>query len=1009
MATKLYPPYIEGTIPAFCTSSGTAQIVVPFSLNKAVSTVQIGGFVLKIKTVSSGTLIGTIKQTDVRYFELDNDMSVRFIVPEATRKKLIVGQYYKLQLAFVNKENNETGYYSTVGVIKYTTSPRVGIEGMDKNTGSINNHQYTYVGTYSQKNGDITEKMYSSRFVITDSNGVEVSNSGEILHNATTDIESFESFEEYIFEKELDLNKYYYIQYIVTTSNNMVVKSPRYRIMERTSIDPELKATLKATLNFEDGYIDLWLKGELDENGIEQIATGSFIISRHASNQPGVWNVIKTFTLQGQSATKWLWRDFTIEQGVTYVYAVQQFNDKIQSNRIESNEIYADFEDAFLYDGERQLKIRYNPKVSTFKVDILESKSETIGSKYPFIFRNGNVYYKEFALSGLVSYQMDDNEFFMTKADLGIDVSSANLTSENIAAERAFKLKVLEWLNNGQEKIFRTPTEGNFIVRLMNASFSPIDSVSRMLHNFSCSAYETADFNYNNMRNRNFISIGNTDKTLTRWTTIELASHSSDLDDIISSAESYFIAGMTTTFDAEKYSRVKNYYNMDSSTDKPANFLSFFEHNADQNNYLFVPVIINANGISNVRQGAEEALKYLKTIAGKVTYPTGMINTHTAYSVSMVGMLPGTIIRIDGEKIQIGATGAYSATFEKGVSEIFVPEIDEQTASSLMGFGIQGSITYSYKSTSVNIFDEVNDMNIIDVPCRQWIGKPEKEYYDTVSDKWDTTNNLIEIIEDCKKKIINFSTIKFIKRPLQNIFFVEDEKTGDIEYYYNMDCSPDRHVLLNELDPYTVYAICNPRKDYTYANIANEGYFVDANFLQGYYVDKDGQKTPVFTGRLMDGKSTMDNKIIYKSEEYFDIDEENGDIKYSVSVLINGDKIDLTEIERFTLKNFDEPIKSIYFGNGVMCEASYQLREIIYNFEFENYSTLVHSAKKIYTTHLDELNRAKKTFETSSMFTEESLQAYIDRKVVEINNDYKMFIYKLDMAIREYEEANANL
>ena len=110
MATKLYPPYIEGTIPAFCTSSGTAQIVVPFSLNKAVSTVQIGGFVLKIKTVSSGTLIGTIKQTDVRYFELDNDMSVRFIVPEATRKKLIVGQYYKLQLAFVNKENNENQY-----------------------------------------------------------------------------------------------------------------------------------------------------------------------------------------------------------------------------------------------------------------------------------------------------------------------------------------------------------------------------------------------------------------------------------------------------------------------------------------------------------------------------------------------------------------------------------------------------------------------------------------------------------------------------------------------------------------------------------------------------------------------------------------------------------------------------------------------------------------------------------------------------------------------------------
>jgi hypothetical protein len=47
---------------------------------------------------------------------------------------------------------------------------------------------------------------------------------------------------------------------------------------------------------------------------------------------------------------------------------------------------------------------------------------------------------------------------------------TTNLTSYNITAERIFKLAVLEWLNNGKPKLFRSPTEGNYIVRLLNVS-----------------------------------------------------------------------------------------------------------------------------------------------------------------------------------------------------------------------------------------------------------------------------------------------------------------------------------------------------------------------------------------------------------------------------------------------------------------------------------------------------------------------------------------------------------
>jgi hypothetical protein len=81
-----------------------------------------------------------------------------------------------------------------------------------------------------------------------------------------------------------------------------------------------------------------------------------------------------------------------------------------------------------------------------------------------------------------------------------------NLTSENIYNEKKFKLLVLDWLTNGQPKIFRSPTEGNYIVRLMNTSLSPNDTLGRMLHTFSCTAYEIADYTFDNLDKYGFIN-----------------------------------------------------------------------------------------------------------------------------------------------------------------------------------------------------------------------------------------------------------------------------------------------------------------------------------------------------------------------------------------------------------------------------------------------------------------------------------------------------------------------
>lgn len=517
---KLFPPLIEGAIPAFYSDSENGTVLtVPFSMNRAVSSKQVGGLVLKMKTVQSSTYLFTKTVTDINDFELEDSPYVDFVLTPAELSKLKQGQFYKCQMAYLGTDG-EVGHYSTVGLVKYTTKPNIEIVSLDAY--EINMHSYEYMGHYSQKDLDITERVYEYLFDVYDSENNLYTTSGWQLHNCDNDENISESYDIFKFPQELPLDRSFYIVYRVKTTNGVYLSTDRYRIMQKLSINPEIKANLVADLNFDNGYVSVGLAGIPDEYGIEEPATGAFLLTR-ASEDTGfsTWEEISRFKLAAQKPTRDLWRDYTIEQGKTYRYALQQYSDSgLYSNKILSNKLYADFEDAFLFDGKRQLKIKYNPKVTSFKPDVLETKVDTIGGKHPFIFRNGRVYYREFPISGLISYQMDEENLFLSKDEFNPAEKTTQLTGENISAEREFKMKVLEWLTNGETKLFRSPGEGNFIVRLMNSSLSPNDTVGRMLHTFQCTAYEVADFTYQNLQKYDFIQLVDPEVASLRWETV---------------------------------------------------------------------------------------------------------------------------------------------------------------------------------------------------------------------------------------------------------------------------------------------------------------------------------------------------------------------------------------------------------------------------------------------------------------------------------------------------------
>lgn len=905
---KLYPPYINGTIPAFYCAEGTAKtsIAVPFTMNRAVAAGEVAGFALKIKTIN-----GDVK--DVLYNYTANITATNASVTFSTSSTFLVGQYYKVQLAYIDSAG-VIGYYSTVGIIKCTTRPVVQIEGLT--FGQANTHNYSYTGTYSQKGGDVTEKMYSYRFVLYDADDNIIADSGEKLHNTSFDNVSYESHEDFLISRDLDLNHSYYIQFSVTTTNLLTIKSLKYRVVQRRSVSPDLSLNLIAGLNFNQGYIKLSMTDK--NNGI---ISGTFLISRASNKDGNNWQEIKRLDLHSIATSSWEYKDFTVEQGITYQYSIQQYNDLgIYSDRIISNSVLMDFEDMFLYDGQKQLRVRFNPKVSTFKADLLENKTETIGSQFPFFSKNGNVNYKEFALSGLISYLADEEENFITMEEIGLDgyrnittpygkYGTTNIVDYNIAAERKFKNIVLDWLNNGKPKLFRTPTEGNYIVRLMNVSLSPNDSLSRMLHTFSATAYEIAECNSEQMTYYGFIDPQETLESQMRWVTVDL------------------------------------------------------------------------------KTAVEEYLTKNKKELSDVIGQSIQLISRDTLSVDFVDMIPGAHVIVADEDIQIGVTGAYH--FSTGNYNNVITDV-QYVIDSIN----EGQLTYGYLSKSVSVFGLIRDIDIIDVPAHQIIGTNySSRQWDENTDSFTESDNVFDYLNDVRTTVLYTMYLKAEKRPVEHLYInnlygylKEDFLAGNTRFENNAlfvdsvscPCYTDMYCKepfdWSNADPLALYRIRFRAETSPYDTIEGYRYYVDANLNQ----------FSELTDVCVDGYS---KKIVMFTDDIF-------------TITINQEDIDLTEIEKYELKNSEVDMKTLIPRDGVVIEIGYSKQIKNFNFEGQSYVyPALYTIRKAYLTEEAKMTAARK----AGLNNEGTAGTY---DTTTLKQNYISYLIALNQAIAQYKEEN---
>lgn len=555
-SANLYPPIVDSYTPAFITGIG-AKCTVNFSLSKFSSSASdIKSIHVSIVKQDTGMSVvnptndiaaGRFRQTGILIINVNGlTKNSVDILNSDIQGGWTAGWVYKIQIRFsteaydpnetkdglaawLNNNADKFSEWSTYTLTKAIAEPKITIPilGIENNestgTKTLLTSTLEFSGYYS--NDDVSESLYSYRLqllqesdLLEDSGWIyanqyvpnqfyylfktELKNDSTILYKVRLEYETINKYQQtriILFRVDYTANDIANIQLLTAESDLM----KPYTSIEEEETDGRI--ALKFSSSEESPY------------------TGNIYIRRSDITTGFTkWEDIKIFTLNEENINNIpIFYDYTIESGVWYQYGFQILDSEGQrtklhaiNNETEFKAIMREFDSSYLLgENGQQLKLTFDNTMGSFKTNYSESKIDTIGSKFPFITRNGNMKYRTFPVNGLISFNMDENNLFATKKDIYkyddvvalYENLSLNNPLYNYTYERDFRRKVMEFLEDGKPKLFKSPTEGNIIVRLMDINATPNGTLGRLIYSFTSTASEIADPTVENYKKYNFI------------------------------------------------------------------------------------------------------------------------------------------------------------------------------------------------------------------------------------------------------------------------------------------------------------------------------------------------------------------------------------------------------------------------------------------------------------------------------------------------------------------------
>lgn len=621
----LYPPIIASSMPAFDINAGQVNIYFTLSpyntTNLANITPQVSvrhqGSNVSVLNSPSEILNKTILQTDIdeqlnRYYVTITNSDIKGGFEKDT--------LYKVQVRLCNEElvqsqsvdesfsNNINAFseWSTVCIIKGIQPPQFYIDefhvdGVEVSEDDVNTFSYDladFNGVYKTSNGSQTLKYWRLRlldssyteedilnidqYTYCDSGLKIVSAYNYTLNTASLMMECSLPYDFYSAFQQKNIDKYKLLFEIITKNDyqDSILYSFDYSHIT-ISDDSLITAQLETYANQQEGYIKVHFE-LTDPNS----ALKNYVIRRTDSKSGfNKWEDLLNFKLGGGEGNLVKeYYDFTAESGLLYKYCVQYRDTRgRRSTPLYTQIVIAEWNHSYLLesnllgsvDSTKQLKLKYDFQISSYKTNISENKTDTIGGQYPYIRRNGNMYYRSFQCTGTISNLMDNASLFVSKSEmleshkdiydelmnLNEDFPSAS-SKYNYTYERKFREQVQEFLYNVKPKLYKSTQEGNILIKLMDVSLTPKTELGRLIYTFSATAYEIDEAVISNYDKYNIINIGTYDTVLGRWEANEwgITVHEDGKPDVIKPDYDWIqqvssVTGDTFSEDAQKKGR----------------------------------------------------------------------------------------------------------------------------------------------------------------------------------------------------------------------------------------------------------------------------------------------------------------------------------------------------------------------------------------------------------------------------------------------------------------------
>lgn len=563
MLNTLYPPIMMDVIPGFIRTS-TCRIyfsISDYNSAKDIANVQVALTNVKTNTSALNTDLypAEIKLTELLYDDQKQDDYCYYITispADLAGGEFLLNQYYKIQLRFTSKDADSVSLTGVQQIATWLNNnlmffsqwSRAGIiRGISRPTLYID-----YLDDEDEEEEEESENISLSAPLSKITGRLTFADEGELDYLASYNVKVYLSKQDNklifdsgiqhpIEENEIDCNllcdlqdQRLYMIKISYTTNYAYSKQENYIIqvrVESQDLNP-FNLTITPTRNEEDGYINLHIT--MDKT--KDFSDKQLLIRRISSKDNFlIWENLYAID---QSFSTFDWQDLSVESGIWYKYAlyVVDLNKTILYNPIETDPILCIFEDIFLVSDNIQLRLQFNPSITSFKYNTTESQQVTLGGKFPYIRRNGNNYYRTFSIGGLISSLMDETDWydsyihpphpiqgeeeqkeeitlphirFTSKQDKykdSYDLYQQYESDKNISNylnpiyERFFRETVYDFFYKNSVKLFKSPTEGNILVKLTNINFEPQAQLGRVLYSFTATAVQIDEPTFENYK-----------------------------------------------------------------------------------------------------------------------------------------------------------------------------------------------------------------------------------------------------------------------------------------------------------------------------------------------------------------------------------------------------------------------------------------------------------------------------------------------------------------------------